>query len=249
MLPVIEGVIARRVLLNFRADPAVVAALIPKPLEVATQKGFAVVGICLIRLEKLRPKGLPALVGISSENMAHRVAIKFPGKDGPQDGVYIWRRETDLGLVAALGGRFFPGVHSLAKFNVRESPSRLDMNVISNDGTTNVALKLVLNAVWKPTPLFETFDDVCAFFAKGDCGFSCSLSGAELEGMQLRTLKWKMSPLTVESVHSAYFENQTWFPAGSLEFECAVLMRGIPHEWHELTAVPELAGKSANASP
>jgi hypothetical protein len=57
MLPVIEGVIRRRLLLIFRMDPDLVAPLLPEPLEVLTHRRFAIVGICLIGMERLRPKG------------------------------------------------------------------------------------------------------------------------------------------------------------------------------------------------
>jgi hypothetical protein len=33
-------------------------------------------------------------------------------------------------------------------------------------------------------------------------------------------------------VESSFFENRVLFPAGSLELDCALLMRGIAHEWH-----------------
>ena len=78
MLPVLEGTIARRVLLNFRADARVVQSLLPKPFVPETHQGQAIVGICLIRLEHLRPRGLPAKMGFSSENMAHRAAVRYP---------------------------------------------------------------------------------------------------------------------------------------------------------------------------
>src|SRR5438067_2394546 len=129
MLPTLEGIIARRVLLNFRADPQVVRRLVPVPLEVATQNGAAIVGICLIRLEQLRPKGLPADLGMSSENMAHRVAIRYPTDADMRDGVFIWRRETDLALAMFLGGRLFPGVHHCAKFYVAQDAGSLEMEV------------------------------------------------------------------------------------------------------------------------
>ena len=55
MLPLIQGVIARRMLLNFRADADVVQRLLPAPLQCDRQHGHAIVGVCLIRLENLRP--------------------------------------------------------------------------------------------------------------------------------------------------------------------------------------------------
>lgn len=242
MLPILEGVIARRVLLNFRVDPNVARRLLPKPLELTIHNGFAVVGICLIRLEQLRPKGFPSPVGMSSENMAHRIAIRYPTGEGRKDGVFIWRRDTDQKLVTLLGGRLFPGVHQLAEFHVMEGEDKLIMDVRTRQGDADVSFEAASTAEWKSTTVFKTFEEVCSFFARGDCGFSCALHEGKLEGMQLRTLKWEMNPLRVDKVRAAFYDNHERFPPESIEFDCALLMRGIPHEWHELSDIPELAG-------
>ena len=52
--------------------------------------------------------------------------------------------------------------------------------------------------------------------------------------MRLRVLHWKAMPLKLDSLHSAFFEDAVQFPPGSAVFDSALLMRGIPHEWHEL---------------
>ena len=49
-LPVIRGVIDRRVLVNFRVDPLVLGAQLPPPFRPQLFKGFGIAGICLIRL-------------------------------------------------------------------------------------------------------------------------------------------------------------------------------------------------------
>ena len=151
MLPVIQGVIARRMLLNFRADAEAVQRLLPAPLRVDQQRGHAIVGICLIRMENLRPNGIPAALGLSSENMAHRVAIQFPDRDGMRPGVFIWRRETDQRLVESLGGRLFPGVHHHARFQVREDASHVCMNVTTRSGKADVHFSARVSGKWRPT--------------------------------------------------------------------------------------------------
>ena len=244
MLPTLEGVIARRTLLNYWIEPKVVRPLVPAALELATVDGLAVAGTCLIRLEHLRPKGVPSAVGISSENMAHRIAIRYRpnGGDELRDGVFIWRRQTDRGMVTLLGGRLFPGVHGRSTFDIDESGDRLDYRVTNDDATANVRLSVRSADTWPGSRLFPRFEDVRAFFQRGDHGFSCSLRGDRLEGMQLRTSVWDMSPLAVEHVTSAFYDDRARFPEGSIGLDGAVLMRGIPHEWHELDDVPELAG-------
>jgi Uncharacterized conserved protein (COG2071) len=241
MLPVIEGVIARRMLLNFCADPRIVQRLLPPPLEVDDHEGHAIVGVCLIRLENLRPHGVPSTLGLASENMAHRVAIRYPTRDGMRPGVFIWRRETDQRMVELLGGRIFPGVHHHACFRVREGAGNLQMDVSSENGESNVSFSARVAREWSATPGFHTFEEVSEFFRKGDCGFSCSLRGNELEGLQLKTLRWEMKPMEVETQRCAFYLDSSRFPQGSVEFDCGLLMQGLPHEWHQITDVPELA--------
>ena len=64
MLPVMTGKIARRILINYRADPEIVARMIPAPLELQIVNGYAMTGICLVRLEELRPSFVPPAVGL-----------------------------------------------------------------------------------------------------------------------------------------------------------------------------------------
>lgn len=242
MLPALEGVIRRRVLLNFRVAPEIVAPFIPGPLEVLTHGEAAIVGICLIGMEQLRPKGLPGWIGVTSENMAHRIAIRYPTRTGMSDGVFIWRRDTDQCLVSLLGGRLFPGVNQRAAFTVEDSEKDISICVRTQDRMADVDFDATYDTQWRSQSVFPSFDDAVAFFRRGDCGFSCSLREGRLDGLQLKTLRWEMNPLNVHRFHSAFFEDRVRFPSNAVHFDCALMMRGIPHEWHEISDVPELAG-------
>jgi uncharacterized protein YqjF (DUF2071 family) len=242
MLPTLEGVIARRTLLNFWVDPEVLRPLVPAPLELDLRDGMGVAGICLIRLEHLRPRHTPSAVGLSSENMAHRVAIKYPSDEGMEPGVFIWRRETDRALVSALGGRAFPGVHGRADFDISEQGQQIHYRVRSKDDRADVDLTVREVDEWNDSRLFPAFDDVRTFFARGDAGFSCTLDGHHMEGMRLETLEWNMVPLEVDTVRSTFYDDSDRFPPGSIGLDGAVLMRGVPHRRHELSSIPELAG-------
>ena len=76
-LPVIQGTIGRRILANFRVDPEVMQRELPARFRPKLQAGHAIAGICLIRLEHVRPRTMPEIVGLSSENAAHRVAVTW----------------------------------------------------------------------------------------------------------------------------------------------------------------------------
>jgi len=50
----------------------------------------------------------------------------------------------------------------------------------------------------------------------------------------LNTFKWEVKPLEVKRVKSSFFEDQSVFPKGSIQFDNALLMENIEHEWSSL---------------
>src|SRR5262249_18811416 len=57
--PVVRGIIERRMLMNFRCAPEVLARLLPSPFRPKLVHGWGMVGICLIRLAKIHPTFWP----------------------------------------------------------------------------------------------------------------------------------------------------------------------------------------------
>src|SRR5439155_19935523 len=93
-IPRVRGIIRRRLLVNFRLDPDVAQRQLPAPFRPKLHDGRAVAGICLIRLEEIRPRRFPRLAGFSSENAAHRFAVTWSDEGGEREGVYIPRRDS-----------------------------------------------------------------------------------------------------------------------------------------------------------
>jgi hypothetical protein len=230
-LPTIHGYIDRRILVNFTADPEVVRKIIPSPFRPKIYKDKAIVGICLIRLKNIKIKGLPDFIGVSSENGAHRIAVEW-GEDGEtKEGVYVPRRDTSLRLNTILGGRIFPGKHYLAKFNVKEGDGNYHIDFTSSDNTS-ISIDAKDSGRFDPNSIFETLDNVSDFFEKGAVGYSPN--GNRYEGLKLQAYTWQMRPLEVTNVHSSFYENEEVFPKGSVQFDNAVLMTKIEHEWKSM---------------
>ena len=47
-LPTIQGLIDRRLLVNYRADPAAIERILPPPFRPKLHRGYAIAGICMI---------------------------------------------------------------------------------------------------------------------------------------------------------------------------------------------------------
>lgn len=233
-IPTIHGIIERRMLINFSVEPQFIENILPKPFRPKLYKGKAIAGICLIRLKDIKPKGLPNIVGVNSENGAHRIAVEWEEKGETKEGVYIPRRDTSLKLNTLVGGRIFPGKHYYAEFNIKEENDHYHLDFTSSDDT-RIEIDAKLGTDLNDDSIFDSLEEVSKFFENGSVGYS--LNGNNFEGLKLETYNWKIEPLEVLHFKSSFFEDEAIFPKGSVRFDNAVLMKNIEHEWKSLDKI------------
>ncbi|TAE44059.1 MAG: hypothetical protein EAZ89_21790, partial [Bacteroidetes bacterium] len=201
---------------------------LPPSFRPKIYQGKAIVGICLIRLKNIKPKGLPDFMGVSSENGAHRIAVEWDHQGEVRSGVYIPRRDTSLRLNTLAGGRIFPGKHYYAAFNVAEDKGAYHIDFKSSDGTETL-IDAKETSQFSTTSIFGTLENASDFFEKGDLGYSPNKN--KFDGLRLKAYRWEVRPLDVLKVRSSFFENEAVFPKGSVVFDNALLMTHIEHEW------------------
>ncbi len=207
---------------------------LPAPFRPKLHRKHAIAGICLIRLEQIRPSGLPRILGISSENAAHRIAVLWDDPSGEtREGVFIPRRDTSSWLNHFAGGRIFPGEHHLADFDVTDDGSCISMSIRARDGLMSVRLRAHESDSLPVSSCFMSLDEASAFFEGGSVGYSVTRNCCRLDGIRLQTDIWQVRPLAVEHVDSSFFSDETHFPAGSITFDHALIMRDLNHQWHE----------------
>lgn len=235
--PRLASVIERRLLVNYRVDPAVAARLLPGGLRPQLVRGHAVAGICLLRLGSVRPAWAPAVAGLRSENAAHRIAVEWDGPDGVETGVYIPRRDTGSRVNRWAGGRVFPGEHGYADFDVRESTDTVRVAFATRDGRTRVDVTAEITRTLEGSELFADLDEASAFFRGGSKGYSATSAGPHLDGMQLHTDAWHIEAGRVASARSTFFDDPDRFPPGSTELDSVLVMRDVPVQWRPLPAM------------
>jgi hypothetical protein len=232
--PRLQGVIERRLLVNYRADPEVVARFLPDPFRPQLVGDSSVVGICLLRLGAMRPNHFPDWIGMRSENAAHRIAVEWDTPDGPRTGVYIPRRDSASLTNVLIGGRLYPGEHERARFEVEESASQLCVAFASRDGSVDVKAEVHVVAELNDSALFADISAASRFFELGADGYSATHDPRRYDGLRLETRAWKVEPTVVERVRSSFFEDTAVFPPGSVILDCALVMRNVPVTWHPL---------------
>jgi len=231
-IPTLAGTIKRRILVNFRADPEVIQKILPEGFRPKLQNGKAIAGICLIRLENIRPKYAPEFIGIDSENAAHRIAVEWDEDGETKEGVFIPRLDTSSRLNELAGGTLFPGEHNRAEFDVVESDDAIDFAMHSSDGKIDVRLHGEFADELPADSIFDCVDEASEFFRGGALGYSVTKSGKKLDGITLETKEWKVRPVKVDNVRSSFYEDTSIFPDGSIVYDHTLIMRDVEHEWH-----------------
>lgn len=237
LVPTMHGIIDRRLLVNFRVQPDIAVKFLPPYFQLKLVKDWAMVGICLIRLKDIRPSLFPLPCGITSENAAHRIATQWTDNTKIREGVFILRRDTSSALQVLAGGRIFPGLHHLADFDTIEHDDNFHLEMHSRDGLASVEISARRAAKLPATSIFASLDEASDFFARGSMGYSATPNPNCCDGLELSTSHWHVEPLDVRIVRSRFFDDSDRFPPKTIQFDCALLMQNIEHEWHALPPI------------
>jgi len=93
--------------------------------------------------------------------------------------------------------------------------------------------------------VFPTVEAASAFFRLDSVGYSPTGDDG-FDGVELDAFSWNLCPLEMLELTSSFFDDSASFPAGSVTYDSAFLMRRIDVDWH---ARPNLtAGLDASAA-
>ena len=231
-IPLIHGVIDRRILVNFRVAPEgpcarPACALPPKagrrtwdcgdmsnpPPKPSAEVSAPVYGVLL------GERGTPHC-GSTGTMMEGPVKASTSHEETRPRASILW-----LGVAFFLAFTTMPASKCLrVRIGIRWAWIATTVRPVSSSLGTNL--------IASPHPRYFT---PCRkpqiFLSAGRWVIPPPLNPGAFDGLELRSYSWGVSPLAVERVESNFFSDQIWFPPGSVEFDCALLMRDIEHEW------------------
>lgn len=216
----VRGVLRRRLLVNAVVDPDEAAARLPAGLRPHVTPSGTVIGCCLLEIVQLRPACAPARFGIGQLAVACRVSAEWIDTTGDTVvGVWVPARRTTSKLAVAAGGRWFPGVHTLADITVDTGGGQLSWRVDSDDA---FRLDVTASAVG---PVGEAVDVVGCTCLHAAIGVSADRHG-QLEAARMQPAHRTAQPVDVEHLDSAFIAGfATARPAPSY------LMEHVPVDW------------------
>ena len=111
------GRLSECLLLAYRVEAGAVRALVPPGLELVTCAGHAFWNVVACRVERMRPPGLPKVLGLSYNHVAYRLYVR--ATSCRVDGLYFVRSDADSRLISVAGNlmtdfRFHPSTITLS---------------------------------------------------------------------------------------------------------------------------------------
>jgi hypothetical protein len=114
---------------------------------------------------------------------------------------------------------------------VAERGDSFDVALTSDDHQTRVHVVGHIAAALPARSVFASLDAASDFFERGALGYSASADPHRFDGLELCSRGWHVEPLAIEHLESSFFEERELFPAGAIQFDSALIMRGVAHEW------------------
>lgn len=233
LMTTLRAQVRRRLLISYRIDPDIAQDLIPDQFRPQLVDGSAVIGVCMIGLQTVRPGWFRPRVGFRSENVAHRIAVEWVEGGATRTGVYILERHSSSMVPVLAGGRLFPGVQKRARFDLDESDSRFRVTMTAP--RTHVSVDIALGGEWTSS-LFPTVEAASTFHETGSVGWSPRRNGAGVEPLELTSGEWKVEAGTVISARSSVIDA---LGRGAAVLDSVVVMRDIPFFWDTPDIHPE----------
>ncbi len=101
----------------------------------------------------------------------------------------------------------------------------------SDDANTRISVKCRQSDAFPRSSVFSCLSEASAFFRAGSVGYSATSAAHKFHGLELHCHNWRTDAVEMIDFRSSYFDDRSLFPAGSIEFDCGLLMRNVLHEW------------------
>ena len=102
----------------------------------------------------------------------------------------------------------------------------------AKDDPTRVHVAGSVSEQFPGSSIFQSLEEASSFFEQGSLGYSDTSTEGKYDGLELNCVNWQVQSLAVDEVQSSYFQDTNRFPDGTVEFDCALLMRDIDHRWY-----------------
>jgi hypothetical protein len=221
-------------LFTYQTPASEAQSVLPPHLEVVTHQNCAFWNVVVCEIHSMRPKPLPAWVGIRYWHVAYRLYVRFHPKSGPPvEGLHFLRSDCDSHLIGTAGNLMTDFNFHTAPVVVEEQGHAIDIYVKSADMPAQVRLRPQVPAQLPPHSVFHSLDEAAAFLKYKPRGISVDGDGnANIVQIVRQEEAWQSSLVSVEDAKWTFFNGKTALP------EICYQVNPISYQWNRGQIVP-----------
>ena len=225
----LTGTLADCLLLSFRTDAKRAAERLPRSIEPITRGGFAFWNVVACRVEKMRPVGVPAALGVSYHHVAYRLLVRAHTEHGERRGLFFVRSDSDSALINLPGNWLTDFRFHAAKIQLDAEPNALNLRVDSRDGRADAEVNLIEGepelAAGSP---FGSIEEARTFLKYPPLALSVAGDELKLARVERDERDWHERAVAVEQLRLEYLD--TWGTRDAV-LELATRVDPLPYRW------------------
>lgn len=247
LIQAVSGICERRIILNWRVDPALVAKHLPRPFRPRLVKGHAIVSVEVLQLVGMRPTGMPRIAGFHTQNAVDRIAVEWNEGGSILHGFFVPSRYSPSAVNTLISlTRLFPAVFKHARFRFERAGVHYRVSVAAEGN--RLSFDANESSIFSEKSAFDSMNMASEFHRDAKISYSPAHEEGTYDGIYLKSFDWHATPLEVINVHYDYIEKT--FPGAV--FDSAFVVRNTKHEWHGMgsikNAVKEVGKEKAHVS-
>lgn len=236
-------------LMSFGTPADSVRHLVPKGLELLTRGDRAFWNVVTCRVDRMRPKHLPAAVGVTYHHVAYRLLVQAMTQRAQLlQGLYFVRSDADAAVLGAVGNATTDFKFHRAQVTLDATADRYRAAVTTDDGAGDARFELA-----GPAPAagprhrdsaFATHLDAQEWLTYRPLGLSVGGPPAAPRLHQAQVHRdpdaWRETPVRLTGCRSAVFDALQQTPAHGLLPEHATRVADMDYTWRLGHAEPLL---------
>lgn len=219
-------------LVNFSIEPAVLAAALPTPLVPDTYGGRAWLSVVIARMERMRPVGVPGMLGITYNQVVYRAVVRC----GDRRGVHFLRSDADSRIMAALGNAmsFFAFHHARIIFGDHAAGT---VSVRSADGTADIEARFANPRPRLPSSsAFADLDEAKQWLVELFDAFH-PRTPRLVDVVSIRRNDWRLTVVDDEIGRYAFMDGSGMFPRGTTAIDSIFAVKDLTYRWNRMTTL------------
>ena len=225
-------------LLAYRTPVESVRHLVPAGLELLTRGPFAFWNVVACLVQRMRPTGTPAALGLTYHHIAYRLYVRCrTAHNGTLDGLYFVRSDADNTLVSRLGNLLSDFRFHHSTISLRADDGGVTLRVRGQgDPQGDADLCVASGQQGDPRPQlapgspFSSVEEAATFLKYRPLGLSSADNGRRIRLAEVFRDEsgWRETPVSVTGTRWSFFEN---LGQSDIFLETATRVAPIDYRW------------------